>query len=239
MHENGNPSEGIVTSAEGEANVSEVKEEPPINSPSTPRPVFMRLLMLFGGGVGCLLIGIVVSMVTGDTVLLIMSAILCVALVAKGVLLKRKINAGQIYSVSGVCVGIVPKMLNRYRRIELINTDTGDDAHFILPKKIVFKIGHVYNCYFDHQISNRPVSVNKAQGGFFNADMDLPTNGFLGFEDFGVYQEKPVTVTIAATSAEVTNAPGTEASAEESASNDAAGYPGQVLQNNENNEEVK
>ena len=28
---------------------------------------------------------------------------------------------------------------------------------------------------------------------FFNADMDLPTNGFLGFEDFGVYQEKPVT----------------------------------------------
>ena len=167
------------------------------SAPIIPKPVFMRLLMLFGGGIGCLLVGIVVSMVTGDLVMLAMSAILCVAFVAKGVLLKRKIGLGQIFSVSGVCVGIVPKILNRYRRIELVNTDTGGDVQFILPKKVIFKIGHVYCCYFDHPVNNHPVSLNKAQGGFFNADMDLPTNGFLGFEDFGVYQEKPVTITAA------------------------------------------
>ena len=57
--------------------------EPAVNAPIIPKPVFMRLLMLFGGGIGCLLVGIVVSMVTGDLVMLAMSAILCVAFVAK------------------------------------------------------------------------------------------------------------------------------------------------------------
>ena len=161
-----------------------------------PKPVFMRLLMLFGGGAGCLLVGIIVSLITGDLVLLAMSAILSIAFVAKGFLLKRKISTGQIYNVSGVCVSIAPKMLGRYRRIELVDTVTGGDVHFILPKKTVFKVGHVYTCYFDNQINNRPVSINNLKGGFLSADMDLPTNGFLGFEDFGIYQEKPVTVTL-------------------------------------------
>jgi len=168
-------------------------------SRTIPKPVFMRLLMLFGGGVGCLIVGIIVTLVTGDMVLLAMSAILSIAFVAKGFLLKRKINAGQIYSVAGVCVSIAPKMLGRYRRIELVDTTTGEDVHFILPKKVIFKVGHVYTCYFDNQISNRPVSINNPKGGFLSADMDLPTNGFLGFEDFGVYQEKPATAATTAT----------------------------------------
>jgi len=184
----------------------------------TPKPVFMRLLMLFGGGVGCLLVGIIVSMVTGDLVMLAMSAVLGIAFVTKGILLIRKIRLGHIYSVSGVCVSIVPKLLGRYRRIELVDVSSGNDICFILPKKVVFKIGHSYTCYFDNQLNDQHSHHNQHQhlydqhsqhnhnhnyqdrqgrgdsskGGFFNADMDLPTNGFLGFEDFGVYQEKPV-----------------------------------------------
>jgi hypothetical protein len=169
----------------------------------------MRLITLFDGGTGCLFVGIIVSLVTGDSVMLIMSAILCIAFVTKGVLLKRKINLGQIFCVSGVCVSIAPKMLNRYRRIELVNTDTGDDVYFILPKKVVFKVGHVYNCYFDtvpdRHFSRRPVGANGLKGGFLNAELDLPTNGFLGFEDFGVYQEKPA-VAVAANVATATAA---------------------------------
>lgn len=174
------------------SNTEDIKESTSHPQPlNTPKPVFMRLLMLFGGGVGCSLVGIIVSLVTGDLVLLAMSAILSIAFVTKGFLLRRKVNSGQIYSVSGVCVSIAPKILGRYSRIELVDAVTGGDVHFILPKKTVFKVGHVYACYFDNQISNRPVSINNPKGGFFNADMDLPTNGFLGFEDFGIYQEKP------------------------------------------------
>jgi hypothetical protein len=132
------------------------------------------------------------SIATGDLVLLVMSAILCISFTAKGFLLKRKINSAQIFSVSGVCVSITPKMLNRYRRIELLDTATGEEINFVLPKKIVFKIGHVYKCYLDNEIKNRPENPNTA-GGFFNAETDLPTNGFLGFENFGIYQEKSAT----------------------------------------------
>jgi len=171
-------------------------ETPANKRPTIPKPVFMRMLMLFGGGVGCLLVGIIVTIATGDMVLLAMSLILGVAFVAKGFLLRRKIKRGQIYSVSGVCTSIVPKMFRRYRRIELVDTITGCDVHFILPKKVVFKVGHVYACYFDNPITNRPENADAPQGGFFNAEFDLPTNGFLGFEDFGIYQEKPTTATV-------------------------------------------
>lgn len=159
---------------------------------TTPKPVIMRMIMLFGAAAGCLLVGIVVSRVTNDMILLTMSAILGMAFIAKGFSLKRKISAGQIYSVSGVCLSIAPKILGRYRRIELMDTDTGNDVSFILSKKVVFKIGHVYSCYFDNQISSRPLNISNPKGGFINADMNLPTNGFLCLEDFGVYQEKPV-----------------------------------------------
>ena len=158
---------------------------------SIPKPVFLRMLMLFLGGAGCILIGIVATIATQDFVLLAMSAIIGVALITKGFLLKSKIKGNQIYNVSGVCVSIVPKILGRYRRIELVDVNTGIDVHFILPKKVVFKVGHIYNCYFDNQISNRPDGITPS-GVFFNSELDLPTNGFLGFEDFGVYQEKPI-----------------------------------------------
>lgn len=194
-----------------------------------PKPVLIRLLMLFGGGVGCLFVGIVVSLATEDLIMLAMSFILCIAFLTKGILLKRKINARQIFHISGVCVSIVPKMMNRYRRIELVNTDTGDDVHFILPKKVGFKVGHAYNCYFDHHISDRPVSVNNPKGDFLNAELDLPTNGFLGFEDFGVYQEKHAALA-------AVNVSDTEVDVG-STSNNPAGSADEAPQNIENNKE--
>jgi len=156
------------------------KEEAVAKTSNIPKPIMVRLLMLFIGGVGCLLVGLIVSLATGDLAVLSMSLILGASFIAKGFLLKKKINKELIFSVSGVCVSIAPKLFGRYKRIELVNTDTGDDVYFVLPKKVLFKIGHVYTCYFDNQLINN-------QAG----DFDLPTNGFLGFQDFGVYQERP------------------------------------------------
>jgi hypothetical protein len=150
-------------------------------------------------------------------IMLAMSAILGIAFATKGFLLKRKISAGQIYSVSGVCVSIAPKILGRYRRIELVDIDTGDDVSFILPKKVTFKIGHVYTSYFDNQITNSPLNINNPRGGLINAGMDLPTNGFLGYEDFGVYQEKPLVSAQAATNESPAQSGGDEKNEEEHA----------------------
>ena len=213
-----------------------------------PKPIFKRLLTLFGGGVGCSLVGIAVYASTGDLVTMILSAILGVSFVTKGFVLRSKIRKGLVFDVSGVCIGIAPKFFGRYRRIELLDVDTGGSAYFILPKKITFKIGHVYICYFDipintsasviaesgkgcgnsndiiygdddywgksdpnsHSDTNNGISSatnnngygsNSPKSRFFNDGMDLPTNGFLGFEDFGVYQEKPLTSSLTATEA--------------------------------------
>jgi len=188
---------------EKEIKIPTPSQPPPI----IPKPIFKRLLMLFGGGAGCLFVGIVVAMTLGDMVTLALSFILGTSLIAKGSVLRGKVRKGLIYEVSGVCVGLVSKFFGRYRRIELINVDTGGSVHFILPKKVIFKIGHVYTCFFDNPVGNRPLPAesegaskgasegeptsNMPKSRFFNDGMDLPTNGFLGFEDFGVYQEKP------------------------------------------------
>ena len=163
--------------------------------PPMPKPVLMRLFMLFGGGVGCLIVGIFMSKMMGDWVLLAMSVILFISFLAKGFLLKRKINSTQIYKISGVCVSSAPKMFGRYKRIDLVDTQTGGEVSFIMPKKVVFKIGHVYTCYFENNFNDRLEDENNFEGGFFSMSVDLPTNGFLGYENLGVYQEKPATVT--------------------------------------------
>lgn len=175
--------------------MQEIKKVTIETKPTVPKPVFVRLLLLFSGGAGCLLVGIIVSVTMRDPITLGMSVILSIAFLTKGILLKRKINADVIFRVSGVCVSIVPKILGRYRLIELIDPDSGGDAHLVLPKKIVFKIGHVYNCYFDNPHIKQQYRDHIPQDGsnsrFFIAEKDFPTTGFLGFEDLGIYQENP------------------------------------------------
>ena len=163
------------------------------NPPPVPKPVFMRLLLLFGGGIASLFIGAIVAWVMGDFITLVMSIIICLALFISGVSLKRKISKGEIYSVSGVCIGSTPKMFGRYKRTLLVIVETGDEVAIVLPKKTEFKIGHRYTCYFTSPINSRHEDKENPQGGFFGAEMDFPTNGFVGREDFGVYHEKPTT----------------------------------------------
>ena len=160
--------------------------------PPIPRPVFLRLLMLFGGGICCLFIGAIVAWTMRDATTLGMSGIICAALIIAGVSLKRKISRGEIFSLSGVCISITPKMFGRYRRNTFVIVETGEEISIVLPKKIEYKIGHSYTTYFTSPIKQSHQTDNETpQGGFFTADMDFPTNGFIGREDFGIYSEKP------------------------------------------------
>jgi len=81
----------------------------------------------------------------------------------------------------------------------LVDVQTDEEFHIILPKKTVFKVGHSYTCYFDTPINAKNPTVATTPNTTTNAtnawleDMDLPTNGFIGYEDFGIYREAPVT----------------------------------------------
>ena len=160
--------------------------------PPIPKPVFFRLLLLFGGGICCLFIGVIMAWVMRDTTTLGMSVIICAALVIAGVSLKRKISRGEIYSLSGVCIGSTPKMFGRYKRTTFVILESGEEVSIVLPKKTEYKIGHSYITYFSAPIKRSHQTDKKTpQGGFFVADMDFPTNGYIGREDLGIYTEKP------------------------------------------------
>jgi len=118
-----------------------------------------------------------------------MSLIICIALIIAGISLKIKISKGNLYSISGVCISSTAKILGRYKRNILVIIETGEEVAITLPKKIEFKIGYRYTCYFSNPITNR--QTENPVGGFSYADMDFPTNGFLGCEDFGLYSDKP------------------------------------------------
>ena len=171
-----------------------------INSSSSPlpKPIFMRLLLLFSGAVGCLFVGVVTGVAISDGLTLVLSIILSVTFAGKGIMLIRKLRNCQVYHATGVCISNTPKIMGRYRQVKLVDIITGREVAFILPRKIMFKIGHHYICYFDHPLS-RPNGVSTSSleramdGGFFYVTFDLPTPGFLGFEDLGLYQEKVIT----------------------------------------------
>jgi len=74
-----------------------------------PKPVFIRMLMLFCGGVGCLFVGIIVSFATGDSILMAMSAIIFATFITKGLCLEIKSDAGSYILFPGSAQVLHPK----------------------------------------------------------------------------------------------------------------------------------
>jgi len=155
--------------------------EPPV----IPRPIFMRLLVCFVAGSGFLLVGTFAAFALNDISLFVGAAVIGIVFICSGLILRKKVRDRKIYAVSGVCLDVTPKMYGRYSLIELIDVETGEGIYFTLPRKIAFKRGHCYTCYFDH-----PLHVPKDNIAVINESPDWPTSGFLGYEHFGLYREK-------------------------------------------------
>jgi len=156
-----------------------------------PQPVTTRLLLLFAGGIGCLLLGVVLSVSMNDFILFILSLFVFATMLGKGFILYRKVKAGSIYSIRGVCTDISPKLMRRYSKTTFIDVDseTFDENFTVLPKKTVFKVGHKYVVYFDRPI-RRPGETDPTKTQWIDPE-SLPTEGFIGIEHLGIYQEAP------------------------------------------------
>lgn len=158
--------------------------EPPV----IPRPIFIRLLVCFAAGPGFLLVGTFAAVALRDISLFVGAAVIGIVFVCSGVILKRKVRDGKIYSVSGVCLDITPRFYGRYSRIEMVEVDTGENISFTLPRKVAFKRGHFYTCYFDHRFYALRDNSDTNPKASINESLDLPTSGFLGYEHQGLYQ---------------------------------------------------
>jgi len=151
---------------------------------SLPRPVFKRLAILIGGGFVLLVVGLIAGIVLmeGDWVFIVLSLVVSVSFICYGFMLKMRLEKNGVYCANGVCISAIPKMFKRYLCTTFVDVESGKEWTVTLPKKVQFAVGHRYHCYFD--------TVPQSE---LSAEMiaDMPTNGYLGCEDLGIYGEVP------------------------------------------------
>ncbi len=139
-------------------------------------PVWFKRRMLLSVllCVVCLLIGTVGFLYYGDQVMLILSAAVCALGVFKAWTAFRIIATEDYDTVEGICIGIKPKPLRRYRQIQIID-DEGNESTLYLGKRLKLQIGCRYRFFFkrgDRQIT-----------GSDHLDTLLALNLFLGYEE--------------------------------------------------------
>ena len=146
------------------------------NKQTIPKPIYWRMVALICGSVGVTLVGAVVAFTLRDIFLLGVTIAIAFGLLGKWFLLRKHIKTVGFSAEEGVCINFVPKIFKRYICTTFINVETSTEWSVTLPKKVVFKEGHRYICYFEQDIKE---AVRE----------DLPTGGYLGCEDLGIYNE--------------------------------------------------
>ena len=97
-------------------------------------------------GIGCLVIGVVMLVIIGDTMLLGLSVILALLTAVRCVILYRRIGRGEFEMVEGVCINITLIPLQR-RRSLTIQTDEGEETIIRTDNRSVPYVGGRYRVY--------------------------------------------------------------------------------------------
>ena len=86
----------------------------------------------------------------------------------------RTITKGSYETVEGRCTAVMPKVLRKYCKIRVMDTN-GNESTLMLDKRSIIKIGHKYRFYFR----------NTQRMTFGNTYLDsyLPLDYFLGYEE--------------------------------------------------------
>lgn len=143
-----------------------------------PRILLQKLFITLLLGAGCLAVGAVYYIVAQDTVFLALSGVLFVGCVCRGYSLYRMIAAKNYYMAEGVCIGITPKPMRRYRSVRLMDAE-GLETTLLLDKRTRVKIGYHYRIYFKKDL----------QPCFGSEYLDTTLSGdcFLGIEELGEF----------------------------------------------------
>lgn len=143
-----------------------------------PRTLLQKLFITLLLGAGCLAVGAGYYIATRDTVLLVLSVALFVGCLYRGGSLYRMIVSKNYYVAEGVCIGITPKPMRRYRSVRLMDAD-GLETTLLLDKRTRVKIGCQYRIYFKRD----------QRLGLGNEYPDTALSGdcFLGIEELGEF----------------------------------------------------
>lgn len=143
-----------------------------------PRVLLHKLFITVLLGAGCLAVGAIYYIAVHDTIFLALSGVLFVGCICRSCSLYRMIASKNYCVTEGVCIGITPKPLRRYRNVRLMDAE-GLETTLLLDKHTRVRIGCQYRIYFKQY--QRP--------GFGSEYLDTALSGdcFLGIEDLGEF----------------------------------------------------
>ena len=140
---------------------------------SFPSPLKRKMILTALVGIGCLLVGIAFTAIAKDTMMLLLSVAVCAFSFYKAFAMFRIASKKDYEIVEGTCTAIVPKLLNKFRKIK-ITDDEGNETTLLLAKQSKITIGERYKFYF-----KKTTRVTLGNEYF---DSALSSDCFLGYE---------------------------------------------------------
>ena len=140
---------------------------------SFPSPLKRKMILTALVGIGCLLVGIAFTAIAKDTMMLLLSIAVCAFSFYKAFAMFRIASKKDYEIVEGTCTAIVPKLLNKFRKIK-ITDDEGNETTLLLAKQSKITIGERYKFYF-----KKTTRVTLGNEYF---DSALSSDCFLGYE---------------------------------------------------------
>ncbi len=125
-----------------------------------------------------MLIGLAAFFILQDKIMLFLSLAICLMSVDKAFTYYQIIKKKKYEVVEGTCIAVMPKLLRKYRKIQIID-DNGNESTMLLGKKDKVKIGYRYRFYF------KDTSRLTIGSEFF--DSALSSDYFLGYEETGEF----------------------------------------------------
>ncbi len=140
---------------------------------NAPAPLKHKILLTALVGIGCLLVGIAMYIFAKDNIMLFLSIGICGFSLYKAFKMYRIVSREEYEVVEGTCTAVIPKLLNKYRKIKIAD-DEGNESTLLLDKRSKVKIGDRYRFYF--KATTRVTLGNE----YF--DSALSSDCFLGYE---------------------------------------------------------
>ena len=140
---------------------------------SFPSPLKRKMILTALVGIGCLLVGIAFTVIAKDTMMRLLSVAVCAFSFYKAFAMFRIASKKDYEIVEGTCTAIVPKLLNKFRKIK-ITDDDGNETTLLLAKQSKITIGERYKFYF-----KKTTRVTLGNEYF---DSALSSDCFLGYE---------------------------------------------------------
>ena len=139
-----------------------------------PGPVKEKFVSLLIVGILFWLGGIVVTVVFNDTVMFVLSVLICMFSLIKATGLYLAVSKGEYETIKGTCVSVSPILIRKQKKVTIKDND-GNERLMILGRYSRIDIGKEYNFYFK---GTRRISLGQE---YF--DSVLAADCFLGYEE--------------------------------------------------------